>query len=238
MAASGSEDAVEAARAIEVHGRGGLAKLGLGRGGEEIAAVGDAQVVSLRIRNLTLPLAGHRPLGAAGGGADQPRRPAPAGRLRAAPLRDRHHPPLGAGDGRGLGADLRQPGPGAAGADQPPRPHPEHHPDPRDPDARRRRRAGAAGRRALRLRRGDRGRGAQGPGACCASTPTTRRRSSACSATGRGAATCATSTARWRRSRSTRRAWLLGELDTTPKRQAVVPSRAQPPLEDLDRELR
>ena len=39
---------------------------------------------------------------------------------------------------------------------------------------------------------------------CCASTPTTSRSSSACSATGAGAATCATSTARWRRCRSTR----------------------------------
>ena len=58
MSASGSDEAGEAARAIEVHGRGGLAKLGLGRGGEEIAAVGEAAVVSLRIRNLTLPLAG------------------------------------------------------------------------------------------------------------------------------------------------------------------------------------
>ena len=58
MNASESAEALEAARAIDVHGRGGLAKLGLGRGGEEIAAVGDAQVVSLRIKNLTLPLAG------------------------------------------------------------------------------------------------------------------------------------------------------------------------------------
>lgn len=58
MSGTGSAEAIEAARAIEVHGRGGLAKLGLGRGGEEIAAVGDAQVVSLRIKNLTLPLAG------------------------------------------------------------------------------------------------------------------------------------------------------------------------------------
>jgi AAA-like domain len=51
-------DAQEAARAIEVHGRGGLAKLGLGVGDERLGGVGDAQVVSLRIRNLTLPLAG------------------------------------------------------------------------------------------------------------------------------------------------------------------------------------
>ncbi len=58
MNASDSAEATEAARAIDVHGRGGLAKLGLGRGGEEIAAVGDAQLVSLRIKNLTLPMAG------------------------------------------------------------------------------------------------------------------------------------------------------------------------------------
>lgn len=58
MSGTESVEAIEAARAIEVHGRGGLAKLGLGRGGEEIAGVGDAQVVSLRIKNLTLPLAG------------------------------------------------------------------------------------------------------------------------------------------------------------------------------------
>jgi hypothetical protein len=58
MARSQSPDAAEAARAIEVHGSGGLAKLGLGHEGTELAELGDAQVVSLRIRNLTLPLAG------------------------------------------------------------------------------------------------------------------------------------------------------------------------------------
>jgi hypothetical protein len=58
MSTSADPDAIEAARAVEVHGRGGLAKLGLGVGGESLAAVGDAQVVSMRIRNLTLPLAG------------------------------------------------------------------------------------------------------------------------------------------------------------------------------------
>jgi hypothetical protein len=58
MSESGDPDATEAARAIEVHGRSGLAKLGLGDGKESAAAVGAAQVISLRIRNLTLPLAG------------------------------------------------------------------------------------------------------------------------------------------------------------------------------------
>ncbi len=55
--AAANEDAAQLARAIEVHGRSGLAKLGLGGGETELPNVGDAQVVSLRIRNLTLPLA-------------------------------------------------------------------------------------------------------------------------------------------------------------------------------------
>jgi AAA-like domain len=58
MEAAGHPEAAEAARAIEVHGRSGLAALGLGTGSEQLADVGSAQVVSLRIRNLTLPLAG------------------------------------------------------------------------------------------------------------------------------------------------------------------------------------
>jgi hypothetical protein len=58
MAASGEADAVEAARAVEVHCSSGLARLGLGTARTELADVGDAQVVSLRIRNLTLPLMG------------------------------------------------------------------------------------------------------------------------------------------------------------------------------------
>ncbi len=58
LAASGEPDAVEAARAIAVHGSGGLAKLGLGDAATEPPEVGDAAVVSLRIKNLTLPLAG------------------------------------------------------------------------------------------------------------------------------------------------------------------------------------
>ncbi|HWB69677.1 MAG TPA: ATP-binding protein [Solirubrobacterales bacterium] len=58
LAGSGDQDAVEAARALQVHGSGGLAKLGLGTADTALPQVGDAQVVSLRIRNLTLPLAG------------------------------------------------------------------------------------------------------------------------------------------------------------------------------------
>jgi hypothetical protein len=58
MSDSADPQAIEAARAIEVHGRGGLAKLGLGGDQQTPTAVGAAQVVSLRIRNLTLPLAG------------------------------------------------------------------------------------------------------------------------------------------------------------------------------------
>jgi hypothetical protein len=58
LAASSNEDAVEVGRAVEVHGRSGLAKLGLGGDEAELPAVGEAQVVSLHIRNLNLPLAG------------------------------------------------------------------------------------------------------------------------------------------------------------------------------------
>ncbi|HET7573488.1 MAG TPA: ATP-binding protein, partial [Solirubrobacterales bacterium] len=58
LARSESDDAIEVSRAIEVHGSTGLAKLGLGSPETKQPAVGDAQVVSLRIRNLTLPLAG------------------------------------------------------------------------------------------------------------------------------------------------------------------------------------
>jgi hypothetical protein len=58
LAASPSEDATEVGRAIEVHGHAGLAKLGLGNTDSEVPSVGDAQVISLRIRNLSLPLAG------------------------------------------------------------------------------------------------------------------------------------------------------------------------------------
>jgi hypothetical protein len=58
LVASESVEAVEVARAVEAHASSGLAKLGLGSGDGPVAEVGDAQVVSLRIRNLTLPLAG------------------------------------------------------------------------------------------------------------------------------------------------------------------------------------
>ncbi len=58
LADSGDPDGVEVARAIEVHGHGGLAKLGLGTGERPAPDPGGAEVVSLRIANLTLPLAG------------------------------------------------------------------------------------------------------------------------------------------------------------------------------------
>jgi hypothetical protein len=58
LATSGDPDGAEAARAIEVHGRGGLAKLGLGTGQEPSSDQAGAEVVSLRIAGLTLPLAG------------------------------------------------------------------------------------------------------------------------------------------------------------------------------------
>jgi hypothetical protein len=58
LATSGDPDAQEAARAIEIHGRGGIAKLGLGSGEHRLPDPGAAQVVSLRIAGLTLPRAG------------------------------------------------------------------------------------------------------------------------------------------------------------------------------------
>jgi hypothetical protein len=53
-----SGDGREVARAIEVHGSTGLARLGLGDRETTLAEVGSSQLISLRIRNLTLPLAG------------------------------------------------------------------------------------------------------------------------------------------------------------------------------------
>ncbi len=58
LAASGDADALAVAQAVEVHGSSGLARLGLGAAAAELPDVGGAQVVSLQIRNLTLPLAG------------------------------------------------------------------------------------------------------------------------------------------------------------------------------------
>jgi hypothetical protein len=58
LAAAPDEGAAEAARAVEAHASAGLAALGLGSPDSALAAVGDAQLVSLRIAGLTLPLAG------------------------------------------------------------------------------------------------------------------------------------------------------------------------------------
>jgi AAA-like domain len=58
LLASGDPEGAAAARGVEVHGSSGLARLGLGGAETELPAVGDAQLVSLRIRNLTLPLPG------------------------------------------------------------------------------------------------------------------------------------------------------------------------------------
>jgi AAA-like domain len=57
---AGAEDPEvrEAARAIEVHGRGGIAKLGLGVEGQDLPRPELAEVVSLRIAGLTLPRSG------------------------------------------------------------------------------------------------------------------------------------------------------------------------------------
>jgi hypothetical protein len=58
LSGSGDPDAVEVGRAIEIHGRGGLARLGLGSGAEAVPDPAGAEVVSLRISGLTLPLPG------------------------------------------------------------------------------------------------------------------------------------------------------------------------------------
>jgi hypothetical protein len=58
LAGSGDPDAAEAARAIEVHGRGGIAKLGLGTEAAELPDPAAAEVVSLRIAGLALPRPG------------------------------------------------------------------------------------------------------------------------------------------------------------------------------------
>jgi hypothetical protein len=55
---STSSDAIEVGRAIEVHGQGGLARLGLASVEDDLPKVGRAPVISLQIRNLALPLAG------------------------------------------------------------------------------------------------------------------------------------------------------------------------------------
>ena len=58
LADSPDEDAQAAARAVEVHASAGIARLALGGPEAELPEVGDAQLVSLRIRNLSLPLPG------------------------------------------------------------------------------------------------------------------------------------------------------------------------------------
>lgn len=54
----GNQAAQEAGRALEVHANTGLAKLAFALPGEEIPQVGSKRVISLQIRNLTLPLPG------------------------------------------------------------------------------------------------------------------------------------------------------------------------------------
>lgn len=58
LTASEDADALAVAKAVEVHGSGGLARLGFGEAATDLPDVGDVQVVSLRIANLTLPLPG------------------------------------------------------------------------------------------------------------------------------------------------------------------------------------
>ena len=139
----------------------------------ELPEVGDAQVVSLRIRNLTLPLPGT----ARAELLEEERiglavlRLLAAYALRLCAADTDRHSVLAMDEAWALTSDTQ--GRRSAGADQPHGPLAEHHPDPRDPDARRRRRARAAGRRPLRLRRGDRGRGQRG---ARAAAPRRRRR--------------------------------------------------------------
>jgi hypothetical protein len=58
LSASEDPDAAEVARALEIHASSGLARLGFGDPEAELPGVGEAQIVSLQIRNLTLPLPG------------------------------------------------------------------------------------------------------------------------------------------------------------------------------------
>jgi hypothetical protein len=54
----GNESAREAGRALGVHANAGLAKLAFGLPGVEVPEVGSRRVISLQIKNLTLPLPG------------------------------------------------------------------------------------------------------------------------------------------------------------------------------------
>lgn len=58
MTGSGDEDALAAARAVEIHGSSGLAGLGLGEAGSSPPEIGDAQLIALRIHSLNLPREG------------------------------------------------------------------------------------------------------------------------------------------------------------------------------------
>ncbi len=58
LAEAGEEDAVAAAKAVQVHASAGIARLALGEPEVALPEVGDSQLVSLRIRNLSLPLPG------------------------------------------------------------------------------------------------------------------------------------------------------------------------------------
>jgi hypothetical protein len=54
----GNDAAHEAGRALGVHANAGLAKLAFGLPGAEVPAIGSRRVISLQIKNLTLPLPG------------------------------------------------------------------------------------------------------------------------------------------------------------------------------------
>ena len=178
---------------------------------------GDAEVVSLRIANLTLPLAGT----ARSELLEEERISLAVLRLLAAyALRlcatdpDRHSV-LAMDEAWAL--TLRQPGSGAAGADQPPGSLAEHHPDPRHPDARRRRELEPLVGALLRLRGGDRGARRGRRSGCCAWIPTMRAPGERLIGLSGGALP----PARLRGpggagSRSSRRAGCSERLDTTP----------------------
>ena len=132
------EAGIEAARALEVHLKAGLAQLGYGTSEQSPPDVGDAQVITLRIRNLTLPVPG-----TVRGDLEEDERTSQAVLrhprcLRDAAVRFGREEPLGPCARRGLGAAQRFTG---AGADQPSLADgalDEHHPAARLPDRRRR----------------------------------------------------------------------------------------------------
>jgi hypothetical protein len=204
LAASEEEDARAVARAVEVHASGGIARLALGGPESELPEVGDAQLVSLRIRNLSLPLPGT----ARGELSEEERTSLAVLRLLAAyALRlcatdTTRHAVLAMDEAWALTSDAQ----GRAllerisrlGRSQNITPILATRCSATPPSWSRWSGRSLPSASRPRPRR-------DGPWSCSALTPAMRQRSSACSATEPGAATCATSTARSHRCRSTRR---------------------------------